>query len=344
MLVYIAPALLCCAAFGLLVHDHLSGQKLILDLWDELLIARSDIRRLDDRCQANPDRSDVTVCLTSIPSRLSMIDDTIKSLLIQTRAPAEIRLYLPKVSKREQVAYTVPPHLERLASVVIIEVEEDHGPATKFLPALKDAAPDQKILIVDDDRIYPRRLIEILDDAATHHPGAAYGLGGTIVAMDLIDRPTTLKMNLLRIPPAQVRATRITRKTEVDILMGCHGYLIRPRHLDLDRLFDYSQAPPEAFFADDIWISGYCQAPKYALPAPRVDFHPYRHVWAYDKSSLGRVNRTGRSEQWINSAVLKWFGPGPWKVRNKFAMAHPFGSVSSSERDPRPRAATERSS
>jgi hypothetical protein len=335
----IVAAVLSCATLALLAHDYLSGQKLILDLWDELLIARSDIRCLDDRWRANPNRSDVIVSLTSIPSRLSMIDDTLKSLLRQSRAPAEIRLYLPRTSKREQVPYRVPERLKRLKSIVIVEVEEDLGPATKFLPILGDVTPEQKVLIVDDDRIYPRRMVEVLDAAATERPRAAYGLGGTIVAMDLVDRPTTLKMNLLRIAPAQIRATRIAQPTEVDILMGCHGYLVRPQHFDLQRLSDYSQAPPEAYFADDIWISGRCLAPKYALPSGRVDFHPYRNVPAYDRSSLGWLNRTGRPEQWINTVVLKWFGPGPWKVRAGRIEARRSGTAGGPWRERRPRAA-----
>ena len=307
ILVFVALAAVIVAA-----HDYFSGRRLVLDIIDEFRLAISDIAVLDRRCRANPARSDVIVCMTALPSRLVMIDDVLKSLLRQTRAPAEIRLYLPAFSKREKTPYQVPPHLRRLKSVVIFEGGEDHGPATKFRSAIQDAGPDQKLLIVDDDRIYPRDMLQLLDDAATANPDAAFCIGGWLAPPDLVDRPTTMMMNINRIPPAQIRPARIRRQTPIDILMGAHGFIIRPRQVDLQRLFDYSQAPAAAFFADDIWISAYCRVAKYAVPIRHADFQPYRHMRRYDISSLGWVNRTGSPQEWVNTKVLKWFGRGPW--------------------------------
>ena len=321
------------AALIISAHDYFSGRNFILDIIDEFRLAISDISVLDRRCRANPDRSDVIVCLTALPSRLPMIDDALKSLLRQSRAPAEIRLYLPRFSRREQTPYVIPPHLRRLKSVVIFEGGEDHGPATKFRSAIQDAGPDQKLLIVDDDRIFPADMLELLDDAATANPEAAFCIGGWVVPPDLVDRPTTMMMNINRIPPAQVRPARIKRLTPIDILMGAHGFIIRPRQVDLQRLFDYSQAPEAVFFADDIWISAWCRVPKYAVPIRHADFQPYRHMRRYDLSSLGWVNRTGSPEDWVNTKVLKWFGRGPWlnagPAPRRFqpaAAAYPEGS------------------
>ena len=294
------------------LHDYFSGRCFILDIIDEARLAFADIERLDRRCQANPQRSDAIVCLTVLPSRLPMIDDALKSLLRQTLAPAEIRLYIPAFSKREQRPYEVPPHLRRLKSLTLVEGGEDHGPATKFRAAIRSADPDQKLVIVDDDRIFPSDMLALLDDAATANPEAAFCIGGWVAPPDLVDRPTTMRMNINRIPPAQVRPTRIKAPTPIDILMGAHGFIIRPRQIDLDRLFDYSGAPSAAFYADDIWISAYCRAPKFAVPIRHADFQPYRHMRRYDLSSLGWVNRTGRPEEWVNTQVLKWFGRDAW--------------------------------
>jgi hypothetical protein len=312
MIVTLLASILLVAALIIAVHDYFSGRSFILDVIDEARLAAADISVLDRRCRANPHRSDVVICLTTLPSRLPMIDDALKSLLRQTRAPAEIRLYLPRFSKREKQPYRVPQYLRDLKSVVIIEDEEDHGPATKFRSAILNAAPDQKLLIVDDDRIYPRDMVALLDDAATANPTAAFCLGGWVVPSDLVDRPTTMMTNINCIPPAQYRAARIRQAMPIDILMGCHGFIVRPRQVDLARLADHSRAPPAAFFADDIWISAYCHAPKFAVPVRRTDFQPYRHIRRYDKSSLGWVNRTGNPEIWVNTTVLKWFGLDPW--------------------------------
>jgi hypothetical protein len=155
-------------------------------------------------------------------------------------------------------------------------------------------------------------MLALLDDAATADPSSAFCLGGWIVPTDLVDRPTTMMMSINGVPPAQIRASRIRTSAPIDILMGCHGFVIRPRQVDLARLSDYSRAPPAAFFADDIWISAFCHAPKYALPVRRSDFQPLRHIPRYEKSSLGWVNRIGKPEIWANTTVLKWFGLDPW--------------------------------
>ncbi len=318
MLSVVIGLVLLAAVVALAAHDFFSGRNLLFDVVDEVRLARADIRALDRQCQENPDRCDAVVCLTTLPSRLPMIDDALKSLLRQTRAPREIRLYLPAFSKREKQPYRAPQYLRELKSVVLIEGVDDHGPATKFRSAIQGARPDDKLVIVDDDRIFPPDMLARLDDAATRNPDAAFCIGGWVAPPDLIDRPTTMMMNINRIPPAQVRPSRLRRQTPIDILMGAHGFIVRPRHLDLPRLFDDSPAPEAAFFADDIWISAFCRAPKFALPIRRADFQPYRHMSRYDRSSLGWVNRTGSPENWANTAVLKWFGPDPWL----FAKSH----------------------
>jgi hypothetical protein len=321
MLSVVVGLVLLATVVVMAAHDFFSGRSFILDVIDEARLARADIRALDRRRQGNPDRSDVVVCLTTLPSRLPMIDDALKSLMRQTRAPKEIRLYLPAFSRREDQPYRVPQYLRELKSLVLIEDVEDHGPATKFRAAIRDASPDDKLLIVDDDRIFPPDMLALLDDAATNDPDAAFCIGGWVVPPDLIDRPTTMMMNINRIPPAQVRPSRIRRPTPIDILMGAHGFIVRPRHLDLTRLFDDADVPEAVFFADDIWISAFCHAPKFALPIRRADFQPYRHISRYDRSSLGWVNRTGSPENWVNTTVLTWFGADPWLFAKSPAKA-----------------------
>lgn len=312
---YVVPvSLLAATLLGVKLWDIFHGRNVLIEVGQEVALMRRSLAELDAFCQSNPNRSDVIVSLTTLPSRLPMIGDTIKSLLAQTRAPAEIRLYLPRASRREPTPYEVPPGLRALKSLRICDCAVDCGPAMKFLPALSTLAPDAKLLVVDDDRIYQRGMLAMLDDAAKAEPDAAYGLGGWIVPHDLIDRPTNWMMILRKQPPAQVRPAQITARTEIDVLMGAHAYLVRPRFFDLDRLAQLGSAPEAVYFADDIWISGHCRVPKYAMPARLVDFQPYRHVRAYDRSSLGWLNRADRPEQRMNSVMLRHFGHAPWRV------------------------------
>ncbi len=248
------------------------------------------------------------VSLSTIPSRVPHLADTLKSLLLQTRPPREIRLNLPMFSRRENVAYAIPDWLAALSSVRIVR-SDDYGPATKFIPTLLDQPPDQMVVVVDDDRIYPARLLADLEAAARADPDAAFGTIGWIVPRDMVDRPTNFS-NLFPAPPAPLMSTRLRRPREVDILKGRAGYLVRPRFFDAPMLTDYSTAPPEAFFADDIWLSGLCKVRKFVIPTRHTDFHPRESASLYRMTSLGRIDSDKRK----NTVTLQYFGAASWRV------------------------------
>jgi len=77
-------------AAAIKAHNFLEGEDLLHDLCDEVRLHIADLERLDAACVDNPNRSDLIVSLTTIPSRITAIGDTLKSLLRQTRSPAEI--------------------------------------------------------------------------------------------------------------------------------------------------------------------------------------------------------------------------------------------------------------
>ena len=293
-------------AVAVAAHDFLHGQRLIADLWEEWRIARADLLVLDRANQACAGRSDIIVSLTTIPSRLPYIEDTLKSLLRQTRPPAEIRLYVPAFSARENRPYEIPARLRQLTSVTI-HACSDVGPATKFIPALTSLPPDQLVLAVDDDRIYPPNLVADLEAAARARPDAAYGFSGWIAPEDLIDKPTTVIANLLERPPVPIYAQRQRRPRQVDILQGTGGYLIRPRFFALDRLVDHSTAPAAARSVDDVWMSAHCRVDKFVIPAKRSNFQARRRMTIYKGTSLGRANRGRRNEDRKNSIMLRYF-------------------------------------
>jgi hypothetical protein len=305
--------LLAVAAVAIWAHDFFEGESLLPDLWDEWRIGRATLDALDALCARNPARSTLVVSLTTIPSRLAAIDDTLKSLLRQTRAPAEIRLNVPAFSEREGAVYDVPARLQNLRCVRIVRCE-DLGPATKLIPTLRALEPATQVLAVDDDRIYPACLIETLDDAARLLPDAALGLSGWIAPADLVDRPTTIVSNLLERPPAPIRARRLRRPRPVDVLQGLSGYLVRPDFFDLDALGDYARAPEAARFVDDVWVSAQCRAPKYVIPAPRASFVPYRRRALYARTALGRMNRGGGDPERRNNTIMLKFFASAWQV------------------------------
>jgi hypothetical protein len=304
------------------VHDFFEGETLLSDIVDEVALSRRSLAELDRGWAANGRRSDAIISLTSIPSRLPLIERTLKSLMRQSMAPARIVLNLPRFSKREGVAYEAPSVLDGLDAVTIRWCE-DVGPATKLIPSLLGEAPQQRIIVVDDDRIYPANLVADLAAASDRDPGAAFGMSGWVVPADLIDRPTTIWSNLRMLPPAPIRARRLSKPVAVDIVQGLSGYLVKPTFFDVKAITDYSGAPREAFFVDDVWISAHCLAPRYVIPSRRANYQPKLHRGFYSRTSLGRINRgPGPDSQRNNSIVIRHF-PSAWMATGTARTAVP---------------------
>jgi len=296
------------------IHDFFEGETLVRDVLDEVGLSRRSLADLDRIWKRNARRSDAIVSLTSIPSRLPLIEPTLKSLMRQSCAPRRIVLNLPRFSKREGVAYEVPRFLDGIAAVAIRWCE-DMGPATKLLPSLVGEAADTPIIVVDDDRIYPANLVADLMAAAGRDPNSAFCMSGWIVPDDLTDRPTTVWTNLRMLPPAPIRARRLVEPKEVDIVQGFSGYLVRPSFFNVETITDYGHAPKEAFFVDDVWISAHCRARRFVIPSRRANYQPKLQRGFYSRTSLGRINRgPGPDSQRNNSIVIRHFAQS-WMVR-----------------------------
>jgi glycosyltransferase involved in cell wall biosynthesis len=298
---------LAAALLALRIWGYFEGETFLLDAIDEWRLSRTSLEELDQANAVNANRADVVVTLTTIPSRFALIEPTIKSLLRQELAPRQIVINVPDFSVREKTAYVVPQYVLDLKTVTINPCK-DLGPATKFLPVVNASASDQLILVVDDDRIYPPALVKELVAAATVNPDAAYCMSGWRAPDDLIDRPTTIWSNFWLTPPTQLRGRRLTRQEPIDVLMGYAGYIIRPRQLDIAALNDFSTAPPEAFFVDDVWISAHCRVPKFALPTRRFNYQSKLRKRHYDLSSLASINKgPGGNLRRNNTIVLRHF-------------------------------------
>jgi len=225
---------------------------------------RQQVRFIRETLAANRtfDQRRVIASLTTVPGRINNLRPTIRSLLKQTRPPDEIVLAIPEFSIREQRAYVVPEYLLRLPRLRVLHCHKDWGPATKFIPIVREELAagrgDTLIMVVDDDRVYPRDALETylhyhaqLLEAALCFRGAAM--------------PRTLDWRDARM----IRARELRQPEPAAVMTGCGSYLIQPRFFD-ESLWDYSKAPQAAFFMDDIWISGCLSCRKvkrYVVPA-----------------------------------------------------------------------------
>ena len=225
---------------------------------------RRQVRFIRETLAANRkfDNRRVIASLSTVPDRINNLRPTIQSLLKQTRPPDEIVLAIPEFSIREQRPYVVPEYLLRLPRVRGLRCAKDWGPATKFIGAIQDelAAGRQNtlIMVVDDDRLYPRDALETYLFYSEQLPNAALCFRGAAM-------PSTLDWDDAKM----IYAKDLREPRPVAVITGCGSYLVRPRFFD-QSLWDYSRAPSVAFYIDDIWISAWLSrrgVKRYVIPA-----------------------------------------------------------------------------
>jgi Glycosyl transferase family 2 len=225
---------------------------------------RLQVRFIRETLAANRkfDNQRVIASLSTVPDRINNLRPTIQSLLKQTRPPDEIVLAIPEFSIREQRPYVVPEYLLRLPRVRILRCREDWGPATKFIGAIQDelaaGRENTLIMVVDDDRLYPRDALETYLFYSEQLPNVALCFRGAAM-------PSTLDWDDAKM----IYAKDLREPHPVAVITGCGSYLVRPRFFD-QSLWDYSRAPSVAFYIDDIWISAWLSrrgVKRYVIPA-----------------------------------------------------------------------------
>ena len=214
---------------------------------------------------ANGRKSDdprVIASLSTVPDRIDNLGPTIRSLLKQTRPPDEIVLAIPEFSIREQRPYAVPKYISRLPRVRVLRCSDDWGPATKFIGAIQDelaaGRENTLIMVVDDDRLYPRDALETYLYYSEQLPNAALCFRGAAM-------PSTFDWDDAKM----IHAKDLREPRPVAVITGCGSYFVRPRFFD-QSLWDYSRAPAVAFYIDDIWISAWLSrrgVKRYVVPA-----------------------------------------------------------------------------
>ena len=234
------------------------------------------------------------ITLTAIPPRFDRLGPALSSLLCQS-APAEaIRIYIPQRYRR------FPEWDGRLPEVPdgveICRIEEDFGPATKLLPALRDfAGEDVEILFCDDDMIAPkhwaRRFLmerEVQPDACLCVCGwDTPATGAPVSRVPRAERnPVTwdmlyhmryaMRWAALRLGRERgfIGRHQFRRSGYLDVFEGFGGVMVRPDFFDA-RVFDIPQV---AFAVDDVWLSGMALAaghPTWAMAhAPQPSAGP----------------------------------------------------------------------
>jgi hypothetical protein len=139
--------------------------------------------------------SDIIISLTSTPERFHYeLPFAIHSLLSQSQLPKEIRIYLSPTSVISQYRNLTLLHLKKYLKhldssetaarlfdkLVQIRLEkEDYGPATKYIPIIKEFyLKSQPIMICDDDQYYHRYTLATLNEYSIEYRNSIIGLRG----------------------------------------------------------------------------------------------------------------------------------------------------------------------
>lgn len=206
----------------------------------------------------------LVITLTAIPPRFPYLRETLMSLLAQTAHVASVNLYLPRRYRR--FAWDVSRLPEVPSGVNIRLVDEDYGPATKVLPAVREyRGQDVSILFCDDDKIYDSDWAQRFVDCSRDHPDCCIvEEGGDVCHYSNHDfRGVQQPRPQRRIKNLEYRLRRLVslglwkpRKSVgsgyVDILEGWGGVLVRPEFFT-DAAFEI---PDILWTVDDIWLSG----------------------------------------------------------------------------------------
>jgi len=100
------------------------------------------------------------VSLTTIPPRVKMIKKTLDSLEAQTRQPNKIFLNIPNYFQRYPEQSCNISHIKNLYKNLEIITCEDFGPGTKLLGSLDQLSNFDYVVLVDDDHIYNKQMLD----------------------------------------------------------------------------------------------------------------------------------------------------------------------------------------
>jgi hypothetical protein len=233
------------------------------------------------RCLDADPQSDVIISLTSFPARIESVWATVDSLLQQSSSLRDVVLVL---SDEEFPGRRLPASLMRRArrGLSVHWVPNNGRNFDKLLPALTQF-PDCRIVTVDDDKIYPRDLIERLVTASDEAPGAIIGNSGRL---------------FIRMPDNEIRMSPVletfTRSDKVYLLNGT-GVLYPPESLDA-RVHDVALVQRLSPTSDDVWfwvMSLMAGAERICLGMPK----PRANLAQSGTPTLQSVNRFTKADQ-----------------------------------------------
>ena len=168
----------------------------------------------------------IYVSISTIPQRIKNLNESVKSLLNQTKKPDKIFINIPfkyqrftEIIKDDQI-----PKFD--SNLIEITRCEDCGPATKLLGSLNKIEKNSLVILADDDHVYENYMIEKFFYFYSKSPNNAYSF-------------------------------YVHPLGKFGIGQGADGFAINTNHLTGVKIF-YDKVVKnykELFLHDDLWIS-----------------------------------------------------------------------------------------
>lgn len=244
--------------------------------------------------------SNVIISLTSFPARIDNVWITIETLLNQSVKPARIQLYLAEeqfpdgdLSFKEITRKRFEQQKLRGLEVIYCD---DLRPHKKYYYAMKDN-PDNIVITVDDDMLYPENLVDELLRAHKKYPDS--------VVCEYAHKITFDENGKLIDYWNWPDVTGDWTKPDMRILpVGCGGVLYPPHCLD-ERVFDKDKLREICLSTDDLWLKvmELLKGTKAAVVKPGGMI--YFDIVGTRKSSLQHSNCEGNNNNRVLEKIIK---------------------------------------
>ncbi|MBQ3366881.1 MAG: hypothetical protein IJG43_09410 [Acidaminococcaceae bacterium] len=193
---------------------------------------------------------EIIVSMTSYPPRIHSAVLALKTIFKQTKLPDKVILWLAESEFPNKLA-DLPINLRRLITEKNLQVrwcEEDLKSHKKYFWAFKEY-PDALIITVDDDVIYPPRLIESLYQSYLVYPHAVSASRTCFIPISQDGE----------IPPYKSWPVGIDAFISIPSLQLCAtgvGGVLYPTSLfsDVQNLLDIEVIKRTCLYEDDLWL------------------------------------------------------------------------------------------
>ena len=189
----------------------------------------------------------VLISLTSYPRRIPYAIRSIETLMHQTVKVDEIHLNLSKDEFKGGSNDLLGLVKEIESAGVYVDWREDNlRPHNKYYWIMKDR-PDDIVITVDDDIVYPPTLVQSLLGGYYRHPNAIISNRTHIITSESPDRLTPYRTWVME-------QTEIVDEPRFDLLATGVGGVLYPPGIFDEGAFDLRAIKESSLLADDLWL------------------------------------------------------------------------------------------